>query len=82
MGVHIGSGLATGGDARSAAVEAALEARAGVANGTDLAVVFVAGAHVDAAEAVLEGVHEALAPSALVGCGAGRRSRAASAAPR
>ncbi|HEX8084659.1 MAG TPA: FIST N-terminal domain-containing protein [Solirubrobacteraceae bacterium] len=71
MTVHIGSGLSTGGDARGAAAEAALEARAGLDGPADLAVVFVAGSHVDAAEAVLGGVHEALAPGALVGCGAG-----------
>src|SRR5215213_9547040 len=72
MGVHIGSGLAIGGVARDAAVEAALEARAGVdGRHVDLAVVFVAGSHITAAEATLEGVHEALAPDALVGCGAG-----------
>ncbi|HEV2999572.1 MAG TPA: FIST C-terminal domain-containing protein [Solirubrobacteraceae bacterium] len=72
MSVHIGSGLATGGDARGSAVEAALEARAGLGGApADLAVVFVAGAHVAAAGAVLEGVHEALAPGGLVGCGAG-----------
>ncbi len=71
MGVHIGSGLVTGGDARSSAVDAAMEARLDL-NGqrADLAVVFVAGGHVEAAEAILEGVHEALAPGALVGCGA------------
>jgi small ligand-binding sensory domain FIST len=72
MTVHIGSGLATGGDARVSAVEAALEARDGLGGQhADLAVVFVAGAHVAVAEAVLEGIHEALAPGALVGCGAG-----------
>ena len=31
---------------------------------------FAAGAHLAAPEATLEGVHEALAPAALVGCGA------------
>ena len=72
MTVHIGSGLAIGGDARGAAVEAALHAREGLdGERADLAVVFVAGAHVAAAVATLEGVHEALAPEALVGCGAG-----------
>ena len=72
MGVHIGSGLAVGGDARPAALEAALEARRGLGGrNADLVVVFATGAHVHAAEASLEGVHEALAPSALIGCGAG-----------
>jgi small ligand-binding sensory domain FIST len=72
MTVHIGSGLSIGGDARSSAVEAALQARAGLGGRpTDLAVVFVTGAHAAGARATLEGVHEALAPEALVGCGAG-----------
>ena len=72
MAVHIGSGLAIGGDARGSAVDAAMDARAGLGGRpADLAVVFVAGAHVTAAEATLEGVHEALAPEAVVGCGAG-----------
>jgi small ligand-binding sensory domain FIST len=72
MSVHIGSGLAIGGDARASAVEAALQARAGLdGRHADLAVVFLTGAHVAAPRAVLEGVHEALAPEALVGCGAG-----------
>jgi small ligand-binding sensory domain FIST len=72
MGVHIGSGLAVGGDARDSAVEAALQARSGLGGRhADLVVVFVAGAHLAAPEATLEGVHEALAPGALIGCGAG-----------
>jgi small ligand-binding sensory domain FIST len=72
MAVHIGSGLAIGGDARGSAVDAALQAREGLGRAhADLAIVFVAGSHVGAAEASLEGVHEALAPGALVGCGAG-----------
>ena len=72
MTVHIGSGLSIGGEARSSAVEAALQARAGLGGRpTDLAVVFVTGAHVAGARATLEGVHEALSPGALVGCGAG-----------
>jgi small ligand-binding sensory domain FIST len=72
VAVHIGSGLAIGGDARGSAVDAALQARAGLGGRpVDLAVVFVAGAHVGAAGATVEGVHEALAPGGLVGCGAG-----------
>ncbi|HEX2087770.1 MAG TPA: FIST N-terminal domain-containing protein, partial [Solirubrobacteraceae bacterium] len=70
--MHIGCGLAIGGEPRSSAVEAALQARSGLDGGpADLVVVFVTGAHVDGAAATLEGVHEALAPAALVGCGAG-----------
>jgi small ligand-binding sensory domain FIST len=72
MAVSIGSGLAIGGDARGSAVDAALQARDGLGGArADLAVVFVAGDHVSAAVSTLEGVHEALAPGALVGCGAG-----------
>jgi len=37
----------------------------------DLAVVFASGSHLAAPEALLEGVHGALGPRALVGCGAG-----------
>jgi small ligand-binding sensory domain FIST len=37
----------------------------------DLAVVFASGSHLAAPEATLEGVHEALAPRELIGCGAG-----------
>ncbi len=33
--------------------------------------VFCSGGHLAAPEATLEGVHEALAPGTLVGCGAG-----------
>ncbi|HEX8207176.1 MAG TPA: FIST N-terminal domain-containing protein [Solirubrobacteraceae bacterium] len=72
MPVHIGSGLAIGGDARGSAVDAALQAREGLGGGrADLVIVFVAGSHVAAAVSVLEGVHEALAPGGLIGCGAG-----------
>ena len=37
----------------------------------DLAIVFASGAHLAAPEATLEGIHEALAPEVLIGCGAG-----------
>ena len=71
MAVQIGSGLSTASDARAAAVEAAFQARDGLRGPADLAVVFVSGSHVDEAAEALEGVHEALSPAALVGCGAG-----------
>jgi small ligand-binding sensory domain FIST len=71
MGVRIGSGMVIGGDGRDAAVEAAVEARAGLGGEpADLAVLFVTGAHLREPSAVLEGVHEGLAPGTLVGCGA------------
>jgi small ligand-binding sensory domain FIST len=37
----------------------------------ELAVVFAAGAHLSAPDATLEGVHDAISPRSLVGCGAG-----------
>lgn len=37
----------------------------------DIAVLFASGRHLEAPEAMLEAVHDVLAPDALVGCGAG-----------
>jgi small ligand-binding sensory domain FIST len=72
MPVHIGAGLSTSPDARSGALEAAMTAREGLAGARcDLAVVFAAGTHLAAPEAVLEAVAEALDPSVLAGCAAG-----------
>jgi small ligand-binding sensory domain FIST len=72
MTVMVGSGLALGGDPRQAAVEAAVEARAGLDDEpADVAVVFATGGHLADPEGTLEGVHEGLAPRALIGCGAG-----------
>jgi small ligand-binding sensory domain FIST len=72
VGVRIATGLSTRADARDGAVEAAAAARAGLDGQTaDLAVVFAAGAHLAAPEATLEGVHDALEPDELIGCGAG-----------
>jgi small ligand-binding sensory domain FIST len=56
-------------------LEAGVEAAGGVAAmlqgaDADLALVFASGGHVDAPEALLDGVLSALAPNALVGCGA------------
>ena len=71
MGVRIGSGLSTEADARFGAAEAAAAARDALGGRPcDLAVVFAAGAHLAAPEATLEGVHDALAPDELIGCGA------------
>ena len=71
MGVRIGSGLSTEPDARVGAAEAAAAARDALGGrACDLAVVFASGAHLAAPEATLEGIHEALAPAELVGCGA------------
>ena len=71
MGVRIGSGLSTEPDARFGAAEAAAAARDTLGGrDCDVAVVFASGAHLAAPEATLEGVHDALAPAELVGCGA------------
>src|SRR5688572_3148789 len=72
MPVRIGTGLSTSPDPRAGALEAALTARDAL-NGSpcDLAVVFASGTHLAAPEAVLEAVHEGLAPGELVGCAAG-----------
>jgi len=72
MPVHIGAGLSTSPDQRAGALEAALTAREALAGaGCDLAVVFASGTHLQAPEAVLEGVHEILEPGQLAGCAAG-----------
>jgi small ligand-binding sensory domain FIST len=57
-------------------LDAGTEAARGVALSlsgadADLALVFASGGHLDAAEAMLDGVQSVLAPGALVGCGAG-----------
>jgi small ligand-binding sensory domain FIST len=72
MGARIGTGLSTEADARVGAIEAGTAARDALDGArADLAVVFAAGNHLAAPEATLEGVHEALLPGRLVGCGAG-----------
>jgi small ligand-binding sensory domain FIST len=71
MPVRIGAGLSRTRDARVGAIEAAQAAAQGLAGArADVAVVFACGEHLAAPEAVLEGVHEALCPAQLVGCGA------------
>lgn len=72
MAAAIGAGLSIDHDPRIAAIEAAQIARAGLHGApADLVVLFAAGAHLAAPQEILDGVHEALAPGALVGCGAG-----------
>jgi small ligand-binding sensory domain FIST len=72
VSVRIGCGLSTSADPRVAAIEAGTEARSRLGGlSADLVFVFSAGGHLAAPEATLEGVHEALDPPALVGCGAG-----------
>lgn len=72
MSVRIACGLSTTPEPRDGAVAAA-RAVADELSGAriDLAVVFASGAHLAAAETTLEGVHEALRPDVLIGCGAG-----------
>ncbi len=72
MSVRIGCGLSTSGDPRVSAIEAGTDARQGLdGRPADLVLVFCSGGHLAAPEATLEGVHEALAPRTLIGCGAG-----------
>jgi small ligand-binding sensory domain FIST len=72
MGTRIGTGISEQEDARVGAIEAAQQARAALGGApVDLAVVFASGAHLVAPEVTLEGVHEALRPPQLIGCGAG-----------
>jgi small ligand-binding sensory domain FIST len=70
-GVTVGAGLATHGDARLGAIEAAATAMAGLAGPPDLAVVFASGAHIATPEVTLEAVQHVLGAPALIGCGAG-----------
>jgi small ligand-binding sensory domain FIST len=71
MPVRIGAGLSRTHDARVGAIEAAQSAATGLGGRrADVAVVFACGDHLAAPEALLEGVHEALRPTQLVGCGA------------
>jgi small ligand-binding sensory domain FIST len=63
--------MSAGLELREAAVEAALQARSGLDGAAaDLVVVFAAGSHLSDPAVTLEGVHEALSPAALIGCGA------------
>src|SRR6478735_4210861 len=72
MGVRIGTGLSTVPDARTAGLEAASAASVELGGGPcELAVVFVSGSILSAPDAVLEAIHEVLAPENLIGCGAG-----------
>jgi small ligand-binding sensory domain FIST len=72
MTVRIACGLSTDSDPRAGALEAAAAVAAELDGlPIDLAVVFASGAHLAAPEATIEGVHDALAPDVLIGCGAG-----------
>jgi small ligand-binding sensory domain FIST len=72
MSVRIACALSTASDPRTGAIEAAAKVAAELAGASiDLAVVFASGSHLAAPEATLEGVHDALQPDVLIGCGAG-----------
>jgi small ligand-binding sensory domain FIST len=72
MSVRIGTGISIEHDPLEAGTAAAADAAAGLGGApVDLALVFASGAHLLAPEAALEGVHAVLAPTSLVGCGAG-----------
>src|SRR3954466_8533148 len=72
MAVRIGCGLSTGPDPREAAIAAAAAARDGLdGRDADAVAVFCAGRHLDDPGPTLDVVGAQLAPTALVGCGAG-----------
>lgn len=72
MSLRIGCGLSTGADLRVAAAEAGTDARQALdGRPADLTLVFCSGGHLADPAATLEGVHEALSPAVLSGCGAG-----------
>ena len=67
--MKVGAGLSTDPVARSAGTDAALSARTGLeGRPADLAVVFASPHHTPAADQVLEAVHDATSPAALIGC--------------
>jgi small ligand-binding sensory domain FIST len=72
MALRIGCGLSSSADAREGAGDAARMAAEQLEGAQpELVVVFACGGHLAAPEAALEAVHDALAPTALIGCGAG-----------
>ncbi|MBV8941532.1 MAG: FIST C-terminal domain-containing protein [Solirubrobacterales bacterium] len=72
MAVRIATGLSTLPDPVEAGREAAESAGEQLdGESAELAFVFASGAHLAAPEAMIDGIQEALAPAALVGCGAG-----------
>ncbi|MGH2821103.1 MAG: FIST signal transduction protein [Actinomycetota bacterium] len=67
--MNVGAALSSNPDARGAGMEAALEARNALGDRrADLAVVFASPQFADGARALLEAVHEAAGPAALIGC--------------
>jgi small ligand-binding sensory domain FIST len=69
MGTKVGAALSVSAEARSAAVGATLDAaRALEGSEASLAIVFASAHFAEEAEAVVDAVHEAVAPQALAGC--------------
>ncbi|MGH2682397.1 MAG: FIST N-terminal domain-containing protein, partial [Actinomycetota bacterium] len=67
--MRIGAGLSTETDSREAAIEAAMVARRSLDEArTSLALVFASPHHAARASALLDAVHEACRPEALIGC--------------
>jgi small ligand-binding sensory domain FIST len=67
--MRIGSGLSLSEDTRQAAMEAALAAREGLqGERATVAVVFASPHHAERASLVVDAVHEAAGPAALIGC--------------
>ncbi len=70
--MRVGAGISADLDSVAGAAEAARSAARALGGAdADLAVVFASGAHLAEPEAMLAAVHAEIAPSALVGCGAG-----------
>src|SRR3990170_5698349 len=68
-GVKVGAGLSTNPEARTAAVEATMDAARRLGEREpDLAIVFASAHFAPQAEAVVDAVHEAASPQALAGC--------------
>lgn len=71
-GTRVAAGLSRLDGAEDAFAEAARRAADGLGGARcDLAIVFAGATHLAAGDAIVEAVHEALVPGALIGCGAG-----------
>jgi small ligand-binding sensory domain FIST len=67
--MRIGAGLSTQASSREAAIEAAMSARQALLGArADVAFVFASPEHLERADHILAGVHEAASPAGLIGC--------------